>query len=128
MIYVDTSVVLAFLFAEPLLPPDRLWQMPLVASKLLQYEVWTKLHTKRVGAAHQSAARDILGKFDFLDMTDNVLARAVNPFPVPLRTLGALHLASLEYLRANGIPVELASYDGRMIAAAHALKVPLYSL
>ena len=44
------------------------------------------------------------------------------------RTLDALHLASLEFLRSQGQSVEFASYDGRMLAVARALGVPLADL
>lgn len=39
MIYLDASVALAQLFAEDRQPPEDLWQEPLTASQLLQYEV-----------------------------------------------------------------------------------------
>ena len=42
-----------------------------------------------------------------------------------MRTLDALHLASVEFLRAQGQAVELASYDERMLAAGRALRIPL---
>jgi hypothetical protein len=54
-----------------------------------------------------------------------VLERALEPFPTPVRTLDALHLASVEFLRANGQSVELASYDDRLIASARALGIPV---
>ena len=57
-----------------------------------------------------------------------VLARALEPFPSPVRTLDALHLASMEFLRAHGQIVNLASYDDRLRAAARALRIPLYKL
>ena len=47
-------------------------------------------------------------------MVPNVLARALEPFPAPVRTLDALHLASIEFLRGRGQKVELASYDDRL--------------
>jgi hypothetical protein len=52
-----------------------------------------------------------------------VLARALEPFPVAVRTLDALHLASIEFLRANGQTVELASFDEQQLAAARALDI-----
>jgi uncharacterized protein len=55
-----------------------------------------------------------------------VLARAVEPFPVPVRTLDALHLASIEFLRSRRQAVELLSYDERLLTAARALRIPLY--
>ena len=49
-------------------------------------------------------------------------------FPVPVRTLDALHLASCDYLRNQGQSVSLASYDHRMTTAARALALPIYDL
>jgi hypothetical protein len=54
--------------------------------------------------------------------------RALEPFPRPVRTLDALHLASIEFLRAQGQAPKLASYDARLVAAARALKIPVYDL
>ena len=45
---------------------------------------------------------------------------------MPLRTLDALHLASIEFLRDRHQEVVLASYDSRIIAAAERLSIPLY--
>jgi len=43
-----------------------------------------------------------------------------------VRTLDALHLASIEFLRSRRQAVELLSYDERLLAAARALRIPLY--
>jgi hypothetical protein len=56
------------------------------------------------------------------------LARALQPFPVAVRTPDGLHLATLEFLRASGENIELASYDRRLIAAAQALGITIYAL
>lgn len=58
-------------------------------------------------------------------MSERVLARALEPFPVSVRTLDALHLATIEFLRSEGAPVQLASYDARLVTAARALGVPI---
>jgi hypothetical protein len=50
-----------------------------------------------------------------------VLARALLPFPQAVRTLDALHLATLDFLRTQGLDVALASYDQRLSAAAAGL-------
>ena len=50
-----------------------------------------------------------------------VLARALEPFAPPVRTLDALHLATMDFLRAQGQTLRLASYDQRLAAAAQAL-------
>jgi hypothetical protein len=56
------------------------------------------------------------------------LARALEPFPGTVRTLDALHLASVEFLRNRGQSVELATYDKRLMEAAQALGIPLFRL
>ncbi len=123
MIYLDTSVALAHLLAEDRRPPDSLWRQPLVASRLLEYELWTRLHARRLGASHGEMARRLVERLAILEMLPNVLARALEPFPAPVRTLDALHLASIEFLRGRGQAVELASYDDRLVHAATALGI-----
>jgi hypothetical protein len=60
-----------------------------------------------------------------LELTAEVLARAMDPFPVPVRTLDGLHLASIEHLRSDRQPVALATYDRRMQTAAEAMGIPV---
>ena len=62
------------------------------------------------------------------ELTPQVLSRALEAFPVPLRTLDALHVASIEHLRNHGQAVALATYDRRMADAARAMGVPLFDL
>jgi hypothetical protein len=128
VIYLDTSVVLAQLFAEDRFPPEVLWQEPLVSSRLLEYEMWTRIHARDASGTHAEAARDLLRRLALLELQPAVLARALDPFPTAVRTLDALHLASLEFLREHGQSVRLASYDERLNAAARALRIPLYEL
>ncbi len=47
---------------------------------------------------------------------------------MPVRTLDALHLASMEFLRLRGQSIELASYDDRLIVGARALGIALLTL
>jgi hypothetical protein len=60
-----------------------------------------------------------------IEMTPVVLARALDEFPTPVRTLDALHLASLEFIRAQGQAIKLASYDERLKTAAKRLGIAL---
>ena len=128
MIYLDTSVALAHLLAEDRRPPDSLWAGSLVASRLLEYELWTRLNGRGLGASHGELARRLLERLAVLELTPNVLARALEPFPVPVRTLDALHLASMEFLRGLGQKIELASYDDRLAVAARSLGIPIAEL
>jgi predicted nucleic acid-binding protein len=47
---------------------------------------------------------------------------------ITLRTLDALHLATIEFLRRQGETVELASYDNRLVAAAESVGIPVAAL
>ena len=58
-----------------------------------------------------------------IEMVPPVLRRALDPFPVPVRTLDAIHLAAIEFIRAQGASVQLASYDERMVGAARLLGI-----
>ncbi len=128
MIYLDTSVALAQLLAEDTRPPAGLWKESLVSSRLLEYELWVRLHARGLGRSHADAAHDLLGRLAFLELTPPVLERALEPFPAPVRTLDALHLASMVFLHAHGVKVKLASYDNRLSAAASALGVSTFPL
>jgi predicted nucleic acid-binding protein len=128
VIYLDTSVALAHLLAEDRRPPDSLWAGGLVASRLLEYELWTRLNGRSLGASHGEMARRLLERLAILELTPNVLARALEPFPVAVRTLDALHLASMEFLRGLGQKIELASYDDRLTVAARSLGIPIAEL
>jgi predicted nucleic acid-binding protein len=121
MIYLDTSVALAHLLGETKVPPAALWQEPLVSSRLLEYETWTRVHARGLSRSHAREVQDLLGAVALLELAPAVLARALEPFPVPVRTLDALHLASMEYLRSRGEKIRLATYDERLQDGARAL-------
>ena len=125
MIYVDSSVALAHLAVEPRSPPESLWAESLVSSKLLEYEVWNRIHVYRLTDTLGENAGNLLALVDMVEMTRLVLARASAPFPIAVRTLDGLHLATAVFLNAVSDPVLLASYDARMLNAARALGIEL---
>lgn len=128
MIYLDTSVALAHLLAEDRLPPAAMWSQPLVSSRLLEYELWTRIHAGGLTRSHGDLVREFTGRLAFLELAPPVLSRALEPFPLRVRTLDALHLASVQFLRDQRQTVALASYDERLLAAARRLDVPIYEL
>lgn len=129
MIYVDSSVVMAQLLAEDVHPDPSFWEQgPLVSSRLLEYEVWTRVNGRGLGATHGEDVRLLLGRLAFLELAPPVLARATEPFPTPVRTLDALHLASIDFLRGMGQRPTLATYDRRLSEAAAALDIPVVAL
>lgn len=128
MIYLDTSVALAQLLAEDRTPPAELWAEPLVTSRLLEYELWTRIYARGLAATHSEAVRSIVQRVALVETVRPVLQRALEPWPAPLRTLDALHLASAWFLSTQGVRLRLASYDQRMNAAAQAVGLTLYPL
>ena len=128
MTYVDCSAVLAHILTKDRRPPPALWKEKLVSSRLLEYEVWVRLQALGMAATHGGPAERIIGGTDLLELSPPVLARALRPFPSPLRTLDALHIASMVHLRDNGERARLASYDRRMTTVAETMGFPLYDL
>ena len=129
MIYVDTSVALALLLAEGRQPSDSLWRESLVSSRLLTYEIWTRLHVYNVQEVHRNTARAFIGRVSLIEMTPTVLDWIVDSIPtdVNLRTLDAIHIATCIYLKNAGQEISLASYDERMSAVAKTLNISVIS-
>ena len=125
MIYVDSSVLLACLLAEERHPADSFWNGQLISSRLLELEVWTVL--QRLGAArsHASNAEALLSRVGMIELIPEVLFRAREPFPVAVRTLDALHLASADFVRGFRRSLRVASYDTRFCDVALAIGFPL---
>ena len=123
MIYLDSSVVLAHLLIEERRPAAAFWQQVSVSSRLLEYEVWSRIWARGLGQSHREEVRASLAKIGMIELTRLSLRRALEPFPVAVRTLDALHLATMDFIRESGEPVQLASYDNRLIAAAEALGI-----
>jgi predicted nucleic acid-binding protein len=128
VIYLDTSVALAQLFAEDRRPPASLWSETLVSSRLLEYELWNRVNARGLAKAHDESVRGLLGRVAFVELARPVLDRALEPFPAPVRTLDALHLASMDFLRRQGQRVTLASYDERFTDAAKRMKFAIARL
>lgn len=128
MIYVDTSVALAHLLAEDRSPPSTLWDGLLVASRLIEYEIWNRLHAYRLAKSHGDAADGLIGRIALMELAPPVLERAQDGFPVPVRTLDALHLATIDFLQNQGQTVELASFDQRMLNAARAMRMSIFNM
>lgn len=128
MIYLDASVALAHLLTEDRLPPEGLWQESLISSRLLEYEIWTRINARKLTRSHGDEVRALLARVALLELAPPVLARALEPFPTLVRTLDALHLASIEFLRKQRQNITLASYDTRFVDAARGLRIPIYKL
>ena len=125
MIYVDSSVALAVLFAEQRAPSQALWSQLLISSRLFEYEIMNRVNARWPGVEHIEATRALIKRVDLFELQPHILIRALQPFPQPVRTLDALHLASMEFLRSQGQKLQLATYDRRLAEAAQTLGFPL---
>jgi predicted nucleic acid-binding protein len=119
--YLDTSVVLAHLLGEDRQPPRSFWSQAAMSSRLLEYEVIVRLHARKVSSKNLSIARALLDDIELVPLDGPALELALQPLPVPLRTLDAMHLATLVFLRGRGIKLQLATYDKHLGRAAEAL-------
>jgi predicted nucleic acid-binding protein len=123
VIYLDSSVVLAHLLTEERRPTAAFWQQVSVSSRLLEYEVWNRIGVRGLRQSLREEVRASLAKIGMIELTRLSLRRALEPFSVAVRTLDALHLATMDFIRESGEPVQLASYDNRLIAAAETLGI-----
>ncbi len=121
MIYVDTSVLLARMLSEDRQPHPWVWDETLVSSRLLEYEVWNRLYSRNLSESHGERARTLIGRISLLELSPVALTRALDPFPVSVRTLDVIHLASLHFLAGKNQDVLLFSYDKRMLDGAKAM-------
>jgi predicted nucleic acid-binding protein len=126
VIYLDTSVALAQLLAEDRQPPPEFWGQDLVSSRLIEHELWCRIHARDLGRTHGDAVRRLVARVARVELIPDVLERSLAPFPTPVRTLDALHLATATWLIERGHDVRLATYDERMARAASALGITLY--
>jgi hypothetical protein len=76
VIYLDSSVALAHLFAEDRVLSESIWQQPLISSRLLEYEVWNRFHARGLDRSHADAVRALIGRVALIETTPPVLARA----------------------------------------------------
>ncbi len=121
-------MALAHLLAEDRRRPPALWEGTLVASRLIEYEIWTRLHAYKLSESHGEAAHGIIERIALVELAPPVVERALDEFPCPVRTLDALHLATVDFLWRQRQPIKLASYDHRMVAAARAMGMPLLDM
>ena len=78
MIYLDTSVALAQLLAENRRPPDGFWQEALIASRLLEYELWTAITARGLSASHGNEVRALIGRVALIELTREIRVYMAN--------------------------------------------------
>lgn len=127
--YLDASVLLRVVLGEP----GRLKEWPAieegVASALAEVECLRTLDRLRLRGAlsdqemaeRRGAMLELLDAVALVEVTAPVLRRAADPFPTPLGTLDAIHLATaLAWREERDSPLLLATHDASLGLGARA--------
>jgi predicted nucleic acid-binding protein len=126
--YVDASAVLRVLFGEPgpvvpLVDGDRI-----VSSQIVEIEAFRAVDRERLAgrldddqtAAKRRELTDLLAMLDLAAVDGTVIARARSAFPINVRALDAIHVATAEILatEADDESLEFWTHDDRQACAA----------
>jgi hypothetical protein len=127
-VYVDSSVLLRFVFGER----RQLREWPAitraVSSTLVRLECLRVIDRARlrsrlpdavVADMHETAQRHLAG-FDLVPLDAAILDRAAEPFSTLVASLDAIHLATALLLRQDIPGLSLATHDRELATAARA--------
>jgi predicted nucleic acid-binding protein len=120
--YVDSSAIVKLAVAEAESAALRRYlrrRTPLVVSALARTEVARALLP--LGPAAVQRGHDVLSRLELIRVSDRTLIEAGSLLPADLRSLDAIHLATMRHL---GVSLRrLVTYDSRMALAASGLGI-----
>ena len=119
-IYLDSSAIVKLAVAEMESAALRRYlrrRAPLVVSALARTEVARALLP--LGPAAVQRGHDVLSRVGLIRVSDRILLDAGSLLPAQLRSLGAIHLATMRQL--GGSLRRVVTYDSRMEAAVSAM-------
>ena len=119
-LYLDSSAIVKLAVAEPESAALRQYlrrRRPLVTSALARIEVARALLP--LGPTAVRRGLEALGRLDLIRVSDRILADAGTMMPAELRSLDAIHLATMQQLGAG--LARVVTYDDRMSEAAAAM-------
>lgn len=128
-VYVDSSVLLRFVFDQP----GRLEEWPeittSVSSELARVECLRAIDRVRLRehpddetlAERRGAALKTLAGCRLMAVASPVMARAADPFPTVVGSLDAIHLSTALLAREEYDDLAVATHDNQMATAAEAL-------
>ena len=128
--YLDASVVLRLVLGEPNKLAEWKRVRSAVASALTEVECLRTLdrlgHSGALAdkevAARRAEVYRLLESVDVVDIARPILRRASEPFPTPLGTLDAIHLATAVAWRdATAVDLVMATHDKALATAARSI-------
>jgi predicted nucleic acid-binding protein len=129
VIYLDTAALVKLVRAETESPALVRWineraGLPLIASVLVEVELPRALRRSQPGVLGGVAA--VLGRLHRVEINAAVRATAAAYQEPTLRSLDAIHLATVELLVASGTPLTaFLTYDKRLAESAAHLGLPV---
>ena len=118
--YLDSSAIVKLAVAETESAALRRYlrrRTPLVVSALARTEVARALLP--LGPAAVQRGHDVLNRVELIRVSDRILMNAGSLLPAQLRSLDAIHLATMRQL--GGSLRRVVTYDSRMAAAVSAM-------
>lgn len=119
--YLDSSAIVKLAVAEKESPALRRYlrrrRAPVVVSALARTEVARALLP--LGPATVQRGHDVLSRVELIRVTDRILMDAGSLLPARLRSLDAIHIATMRQL--GGSLRRVVTYDSRMAEAASAM-------
>ncbi len=126
--YADASALLRVLFGEPgpVMPLEA--KKPVISSRIVEIETFRALDRARLTghlddedmARKSKELRALLQRVHLMAVSDDVIERASRTYPVSIRALDAIHVATAEILAAEGASVDFWTHDKRQALAATA--------
>jgi len=132
-VYFDSSVVLRVVLGERGRLAEWSRASEAVTSEITRVECLRVLDRLRLagGMAERELARrratalTVLSGFELIRLNRAVLVRAAEPFPMQIRTLDALHVASALLVRARYPALRFATHDADLAVVALAEGLPV---
>jgi predicted nucleic acid-binding protein len=121
--YLDSSAIVKLAVAEKESPALRRYlrrRAPVVVSALALTEVARALLP--LGQAAVQRGHVVLSRVGLIRVSDRILLDAGTLLPAQLRSLGAIHIATMRQL--GGSLRRVVTYDSRMAEAASAMGIP----
>ena len=128
--YLDSSVLLRKVLGEPGMLAQWKDVEAGVSSALIVVECLRTIDRLKLrgalspkqAARHHTKMFELFDAIEVVEISRPILSRASSPFPTPLGTLDAIHLATaLAYRDIRGIKLTLATHDKMLATAARAM-------